>query len=74
MGIRVQTLETPPCTIKKCPPGFPNIAWPHPVGAIPVWSLRSLEGEAALRRNRNPADCKEEKECAEEACSGRDVD
>ena len=32
-----------------------------------------LGGESALRRNRNPADCNEEKECAEEACSVRDV-
>jgi len=32
-----------------------------------------LGGEAALRRNRNPADCREEKERAEEACSVRGV-
>ena len=32
-----------------------------------------LGGESALRRNRNPADGKEEKACAEEAYSGRDV-
>jgi hypothetical protein len=32
-----------------------------------------LGGESALRRNRNPADCKEEKEHAEEASSVRGV-
>ena len=32
-----------------------------------------FKGASALRRNRNPADCKEEKEHAEEACSGRAV-
>jgi len=32
-----------------------------------------VQGESALRRNRSPADCKEEKELAEEAISGRDV-
>jgi len=32
-----------------------------------------LGGESALRRNRNPADCKEEEDSAEEALSGRDV-
>ena len=29
---------------KMPPPGFPNIAWPHPVGAIPPWSLSVVEG------------------------------
>jgi len=37
------------------------------------WSLRHLEGEEALRRNRNPADCKEEKAYTEEVCAVRDV-
>jgi hypothetical protein len=32
-----------------------------------------LGGEEALRRNQNPADCKEEKEHTEEAGSLRDV-
>jgi len=36
--------------------------------------LPPARGASALRRNRNPADCKEEKEYAEEACAGRDVD
>jgi hypothetical protein len=39
----------------------------------PVLLLWGVLGEEALRRNRSPTDCKEEKECTEEACSGRDV-